>query len=89
MKCFPVCSLKQFISPNICLLRLLRLRESHSNVVCPVTSYHITEADKNISRWQFDSLKEICVETSEKRNFFKVFFRKSGKIYRTLPDNTK
>lgn len=89
MKCFPVCSLKQFISPNICLLRILRLRESHRNVVCPVTSYHITEADKNISRWQFDSLKEIFVETSKKRNFLKGFFRKSEKIYRTLPDDNK
>lgn len=74
MKSFPVCSLKQFISPNICLLRLLRLRESNRNVVCPVTSYHIIEADKNISTWQFDSLQEIFVETSKKRNFLKGFF---------------
>lgn len=70
-----VCSLKQFISPNICLLMLLRLREPHRIWFCPFTSYHITEADKNISRWQFDSLKERFVETSKKwiTTFLKVF----------------
>lgn len=82
-------SLKQFISPNLCFLKLLRLGDSHRIVVCPVTSYHVTEADKNISRWQFDSLKEILVETSKKRNFLKGFLRKLGKIYRTLPNDNK
>lgn len=54
---------------------LLRLRESHRIGFCPVASYHITEANKNISRWQFDSLKERFVETSKKRRatFFKGF----------------